>query len=61
MPVLPLHLRPKESYKEPPRSLGSPRAKGVRKHAGCDLYAPAGTEVLAVEDGTVIREDVRCI
>ena len=55
MPVFPLHVRPKESYKEPPRSFGSSRDHGARKHAGCDLYAPAGTEVLAVEDGTVLR------
>jgi murein DD-endopeptidase MepM/ murein hydrolase activator NlpD len=55
MPAFPLHVRPKESYKEPPRSFGSSRDHGARKHAGCDLYAPAGTEVLAVEDGTVIR------
>jgi murein DD-endopeptidase MepM/ murein hydrolase activator NlpD len=27
----------------------------MRKHAGCDLYAAPGTEVLAVEDGTVVR------
>ena len=53
MPIFPLHVRPKESYKEPPRSFGSSRDHGARKHAGCDLYAPAGTEVLAVEDGTV--------
>ena len=49
MPVFPLHVRPKESYKEPPRSFGSSRDHGARKHAGCDLYAPAGTEVLAVD------------
>lgn len=55
MPVFPLHVRPRESYKEPPRSFGASRDHGARKHAGCDLYAPAGSEVLAVEDGTVIR------
>jgi murein DD-endopeptidase MepM/ murein hydrolase activator NlpD len=55
MPVFPLHVRPKESYKEPPRSFGSSRDHGARKHPGCDLYAPPGTEVLAAEDGTVIR------
>ena len=55
MPVFPLHVRPKESYQKPPRSFGSSRDHGARKHAGGDLYAPAGTEVLAVEDGTVIR------
>jgi murein DD-endopeptidase MepM/ murein hydrolase activator NlpD len=55
MPTFPLRLCPQESYQERPRSFGSPRDKGARKHAGCDLYAPAGTEVLAVEDGKVIR------
>ena len=55
MAIFPLRSRPKESYKERPRAFGSPRDGGVRKHAGCDLYAPAGTEVLAVEDGTVLR------
>jgi murein DD-endopeptidase MepM/ murein hydrolase activator NlpD len=55
MGVFPSRSRPKESYKEPPRAFGSPRDHGGRKHAGCDLYAPAGTEVLAVEDGTVLR------
>src|ERR1035438_5940841 len=54
MATFPLKHRPKESYKERPRSFGGPRAGGKRKHAGCDLYAPAGTEVLAVADGTVI-------
>jgi murein DD-endopeptidase MepM/ murein hydrolase activator NlpD len=55
MPLFPLRVRPKQSYKEHPRSFGSSRSNGTRKHAGCDLYAPAGTEVLAVEDGTVLR------
>jgi len=55
MAIFPLRRRPKESYKERPRAFGSPRGKGGRKHAGCDLYALAGSEVLAVEDGTVVR------
>lgn len=55
MSVFPLRVRPKESHKVRPRSFGSPRSKGTRKHAGCDLYASAGAEVLAVEDGTVVR------
>jgi len=55
MATFPLRARPRESYKERPRAFGSPRDNGARKHAGCDLYAPAGTEVLAVEDGTVVR------
>lgn len=53
--VFPLPFRPTESYKESPRSYGSNRANG-RKHAGCDLYAATGTAVLAMAQGTVIRE-----
>jgi murein DD-endopeptidase MepM/ murein hydrolase activator NlpD len=41
------------------------RDNGVRQHAGCDLYATAGDEVLAVADGKVIRslqpfDDIIC-
>lgn len=41
------------SYKQHPRSFGSKRAKG-RIHAGCDLYAPLGSEVLAIAAGRVV-------
>jgi murein DD-endopeptidase MepM/ murein hydrolase activator NlpD len=54
MATFPFAHRPKESYKERPRSFGSPRNGGKRKHAGCDLYVVPGTEVLAVEDGVVV-------
>ena len=37
------------------RSFGSSRSGGKRAHAGCDLYAPAGTKVYAVADGTVLN------
>ncbi|MDB5105347.1 MAG: Membrane protein [Fibrobacteres bacterium] len=53
----PLKDKPMVSYKNPPLSYGSHRSsKKVknRKHAGCDLYAPVGTEVLAVADGIVV-------
>jgi murein DD-endopeptidase MepM/ murein hydrolase activator NlpD len=35
------------------RYFGADRANGKRKHAGCDLLAPVGTEIYAVADGYV--------
>jgi murein DD-endopeptidase MepM/ murein hydrolase activator NlpD len=55
MAIFPLRSRPAQSYKVRPRAYGAPRSNGTRKHAGCDLYAETGAEVLAVEDGTVVR------
>lgn len=52
--LFPLKFRPKESYHERPRKFGAPRSNGTRKHAGCDLYAPVGTPVFSVADGTII-------
>ena len=54
MPVFPLPFRPRESYRVSPRSFGSSRAGGARKHAGVDLYAPVGTHILAIDDGVII-------
>ncbi len=53
--IFPMRTRPVESYKEEPRSFGSNRDNGTRKHAGCDLYAPIGTEILAVNDGIIAQ------
>jgi murein DD-endopeptidase MepM/ murein hydrolase activator NlpD len=53
--TFPLRERPAASYHERPRAFGSPRDGGARSHAGCDLYAPAGTEIRAIEAGTVTR------
>jgi len=50
----PMDLRPAESYREGMRRFGANRPKG-RRHAGCDLYAPVGTPVFAMDDGEVIR------
>lgn len=50
----PLKFMPKESYKEGMRRFGANRDHGHRLHAGCDLYAPIGTPVYAVADGTVL-------
>lgn len=44
--------RPTESYKTSPRNFGSGRSGG-RKHGGCDLYAPVGTPIRAMAQGTV--------
>lgn len=55
MSVFPLRNRPKECFRVSPRSFGSSRAGGARKHAGVDLYAPVGTEILAIDDGVVLR------
>ncbi|WP_333671174.1 M23 family metallopeptidase [Elioraea tepidiphila] len=49
----PLHKRPAFDWHVHPRNFGTTRSSG-RKHAGCDLYAPTGTKVLAVADGTII-------
>lgn len=54
----PFSFRPTESYKDGARYFGANRSNG-RKHAGCDLIAPIGTEVYAVDDGVVIQDMYR--
>lgn len=51
----PLPFVPKLSYKTGGRKFGAPRDGGLRKHAGCDLIAPRGTEIFAIEDGHVVE------
>jgi murein DD-endopeptidase MepM/ murein hydrolase activator NlpD len=51
----PLSFVPKKHYKTGSRWFGARRAKGTRKHAGCDLIATEGTPVYAVDDGTIVR------
>src|SRR5688500_18491310 len=53
--LFPLRNRPTHSYRESPCCFAVQRKEG-RLHAGCDLYAPAGTEVLAMADGAVLQD-----
>jgi len=51
----PLEFRPAESYREGMRRFGA-RRSGGRKHAGCDLYAPLGTPIFAMDSGVVVQD-----
>jgi murein DD-endopeptidase MepM/ murein hydrolase activator NlpD len=53
----PLPFVPKRSYKDSGSGFGTPRpamGPGIL-HPACDLEAPVGTSVLAVDDGEIIR------
>jgi len=50
----PLKMAPSKPYTDGMRAFGANRTNG-RKHAGCDLYAPVGTPIYAMDDGEVIR------
>ncbi|HLV32774.1 MAG TPA: M23 family metallopeptidase, partial [Chitinispirillaceae bacterium] len=43
-----------KGYHSGVRSFGSSRNNGTRFHAGCDLYAPVGSKVYAMDDGIFI-------
>jgi murein DD-endopeptidase MepM/ murein hydrolase activator NlpD len=55
MPTFPLPFRPKQDYHKGGLRFGADRDGGARTHAGCDLIAPKGTEIYAVEEGEVVR------
>ena len=48
----PLKITPRKPYTSGGRQFGANRKLG-RKHAGCDLLAPIGTPVYAMDDGEV--------
>lgn len=52
--IFPLRARPTASYKTGGRQFGAQR--NGRKHAACDLLAEPETEILAMEDGKVVRD-----
>jgi murein DD-endopeptidase MepM/ murein hydrolase activator NlpD len=45
----------KQSYKEGMRQFGWSRNGGKRFHAGCDIYAPLKSPVIAIADGVVVE------
>jgi murein DD-endopeptidase MepM/ murein hydrolase activator NlpD len=51
--LFPLPSKSQQSYHTGARKFNSSRGK--RRHAGCDLYAPVGTEVRAMADGKVVN------
>lgn len=51
--LFPLPARSEQSYHTGARKFNSSR--GNRRHAGCDLYAPVGTEIRAMADGKVLN------
>jgi murein DD-endopeptidase MepM/ murein hydrolase activator NlpD len=51
----PLPFLPTQSYRTGGRRFGADRDNGRRKHAGCDLIAPVGTPIFAIDDGVVME------
>ena len=47
---------PKDSWTTGMRRFEANRNKGLRAHAGCDLYFPANTRIHAIADGVVLRD-----
>lgn len=57
MPKFPLPILPSQDYHRGGIRFGANRKKDdgtIRTHAGCDLIAPVGTEVFAIDYGIVL-------
>ena len=51
----PLPFVPRLRYDSGGRKFGASRDGGLRRHAGCDLIAPRGTLIYAIDDGYVVE------
>jgi murein DD-endopeptidase MepM/ murein hydrolase activator NlpD len=47
---------PNDRWTTGPRRFEANRNKGLRSHAGCDLYFPANTWIHAIAEGVVLRD-----
>lgn len=54
IPLFPMARQPNAPFDTGGRKFGALRSGGNRKHAACDLLAPVGTPIRAMEDGKVI-------
>ncbi len=53
--IFPLKIKPEGDFTTGEKAFRARRSHGKRLHAGCDLYAPVGTEVRAVGDGIIVQ------
>jgi len=57
MSTFPLAIPPSVTWHKNPRQthFGAPRSGGFPTHGACDLIAPADTQVVAVQEGRIVR------
>ncbi len=53
----PFKTPPSVSWHTGARNFGARRDKGRRKHGGCDIIKPVGTQIYAVADGVLVHEE----
>ena len=54
-PYFPFSDLPAVDWTSGMRKFGASRSGGKRVHAGCDIYFPVGTQIYAVDSGTVVK------